>query len=836
MKIALLQEERYLPSYHGSNNANRCLLEGLAARGHDCRAFCAVLPVGQSYERFCSDMSHRAIEIVTVGDLISFTHKGVQVQGMPRHASPEARSAFLEDRLKESRPDVIIVSSSRHSYHLRSALSVGAERTVYIVHGHHDLPFGPWAEEIDPVRHELLREAAVVIAVSKYSVEYLREHGSLSAHRLHFPVYGSGPFATLGSLDRGCVTLIKSSVSKGAGIFLELARRFPHQPFAASRWGADAGTLTALEKLPNVAIFDPADDIEQVLSTTKILLVPSTAPETFGLIAPEAMIRGIPVLASDIGALKEATFDTGSTLPVQPAEFRHGVYSSPPQDLAPWCEALGRLIDDRQAYEDAARRARSAAAHFIAPLSVRPFEDLFRTLSAETRNSRSHRIIAVVDPYDAGYLLVDELAGRDVACVGVVANQHTDPEITAKCDRRRLLASVNHDGNLARTMAALRTHGVEGVLAGCETGVTLADELAAKMNRFSNGMRLSAARRHKYLMAEALRRHGLSVPEQHCSSSLDELQAWARKRGKWPIVVKPPESLASDGVRLCRSEAELASAFRATVGRRNIAGVRNDELMVQELVDGPQFVVDTVSFEGRHYLSGIWRYGRPSFAPDFLAALADNAPWPATARNLDWESLAYGAISTTSKQILPGDGRTAEILFDYACGALDALQIAYGPCHFELMWGDKGVQLMEVGARVHGAPQTHVVNRICTGMSQVEQTVDLLLDSPRFLRHARRSYSLRWHAMMVRLKVWTSSVFQGLRGFDRISRLDSFHDTFAMSPPGCRLPGCVGVVILLHPDADAIARDHDTIRALEAGDLYELEEPRKHERAVGHGS
>jgi biotin carboxylase len=825
MKIALLQEERYLPSYHGSNKSNRCLLEALSSVGYDCRAFCAVLPVGQSYAHFRRDMSHRGIDVATTeADTISFVHNGVQVRGMPRHASPETRSAFLIDQLRQFRPDIILVSSSPHSYHLRSALSVAPARTIYIAHGHHDLPFGPQAETCDPARHALLRQVAAAIGVSMYGVEYLRRHGGIEAQLLRFPVYGNGPFAKLGSFDRGCITLTKSSVTKGVDIFLELAMCFPRHPFAASRWGAAADTLAALERLPNVAILEPADDIERLLSATKILLVPSVLPETFGLVVPEAMIRGIPVLASDLGGLAEATLNAGRLLPVRPAEFRQGAYVCPPQNLAPWCDALGRLLEDREAYELDARSARSAAAHFIASVGIRPFEDLFQAVCARDPSSRrKRRVVAVVDPYDAGYLLVKELARRGAASVGVAANQCTDPEISGKCDPRGLLATVRHRGSAAQTVASLRAHEVEAVLAGCETGVGLADELSERMNRCSNGMRMSAARRHKYLMAEAARRHGLAVPAQRCSSSLDELQAWARERGKWPVVVKPPESLASDGVRLCRSEAELASAFSTTVGRRNVAGLVNDGLIVQELLNATQYVVDTVSFEGRHYLSGIWRYGRPAFASDFLSALADNRAWPGSVRELGWKSLAYGAISSTSKEILPGEGRDAEILFDYAARVLDALDIVHGPCHFELMWTDDGVRLVEVGARVHGAPQTHLVSRMCIGISQAEQTVDLLLDPPRFLRQARRSYALRWRAMMVRLKVWKAGIFHALRGFDRITRLESFHDSFAMSPPGCPVPGCVGVVILLHPDEEALARDHQTIRSLEAGDLYDLE-------------
>jgi glycosyltransferase involved in cell wall biosynthesis len=49
-----------------------------------------------------------------------------------------------------------------------------------------------------------------------------------------------------------------------------------------------------------------------------MLAVPSTWPETFGIVAAEAMGHGIPVVASRIGALQDTVVDGTSGILVEP--------------------------------------------------------------------------------------------------------------------------------------------------------------------------------------------------------------------------------------------------------------------------------------------------------------------------------------------------------------------------------------------------------------------------------------------------------------------------------------------------------------------------------------
>jgi glycosyltransferase involved in cell wall biosynthesis len=171
--------------------------------------------------------------------------------------------------------------------------------------------------------------------------------------------------------------MINPCIEKGLPIFLALAEAFPEVGFAAvPTWGADDAVLESLERAPNVAIFEPADDIEPILERTRVLLAPSLWPESFGYVVVEAMSRGIPVLASDIGGLAEAKLGVDYLLPVTPARSVDGCFTSPPQDVRPWRAALGELLSERPVYERCARESARAAREFLAGVDVRVFEAL----------------------------------------------------------------------------------------------------------------------------------------------------------------------------------------------------------------------------------------------------------------------------------------------------------------------------------------------------------------------------------------------------------------------------------------------------------------------------
>jgi surfactin synthase thioesterase subunit len=107
------------------------------------------------------------------------------------------------------------------------------------------------------------------------------------------------------------------------------------------------------------------------------------------------MSRGVPVIAADVGGLREAVLGMDYLLPVNP--IRHykplldtnmvPVAEVPPQNLDPWVKTVRRLATDRDHWQDLARRSRAAALDYAANLNVLPFESFLLSLLGRHKKS-----------------------------------------------------------------------------------------------------------------------------------------------------------------------------------------------------------------------------------------------------------------------------------------------------------------------------------------------------------------------------------------------------------------------------------------------------------------
>jgi glycosyltransferase involved in cell wall biosynthesis len=127
-------------------------------------------------------------------------------------------------------------------------------------------------------------------------------------------------------------------------------------------------------RLPHMA------EVGSVYEASDVIVVPSTEPEPFGLVAAEAMAAGLPVIASRIGALPEIVDDHRTGLVVDA------------DNVASLLSAMGTLSTSPSQRADMGRRGRERYERcFRVDRYVKEFAQLYEELLSRAEIRRARR-------------------------------------------------------------------------------------------------------------------------------------------------------------------------------------------------------------------------------------------------------------------------------------------------------------------------------------------------------------------------------------------------------------------------------------------------------------
>jgi glycosyltransferase involved in cell wall biosynthesis len=189
------------------------------------------------------------------------------------------------------------------------------------------------------------------------------------------------------------VTFVNPQPAKGVTVFAriaaELDRRRPEIPLLVvegrgtadglAQAGLDLSGLQNLNRMANTP--DPRD----FYRVSRAVLVPSLWRESFGRVAAEALANGIPVLASDRGALPETLGDAGFLFTLPPRCTPTSGQVPTAREVAPSIATIERLSDDPTWENEHRERARREAERWEPERLCEVYAEFFTSLAGSGR-------------------------------------------------------------------------------------------------------------------------------------------------------------------------------------------------------------------------------------------------------------------------------------------------------------------------------------------------------------------------------------------------------------------------------------------------------------------
>lgn len=404
------------------------------------------------------------------------------------------------------------------------------------------------------------------------------------------------------------------------------------------------------------------------------------------------------------------------------------------------------------------------------------------------------RHVAIIDPYSSGQFLASEFLSRDCRCLAVHSN-YPIPAAFAKSyypdnfEREFIFADSGFDALLA----TLRQYACVAVVAGAESGVLLANQLADALGLPCCDPSKLQMLRDKFQMQEQIRRDGLRAIGQFQAHNLEQALARLPELQTARTVVKPLSSCGTDGVSFCEDSTQVGAAVERVLGAPNCFGQPNQGVLVQEYISGVEYVVDSVSLGGRHYVTNTSRYEKAALNGSFVY-------------------MQEHFIHPCDPQVQP--------LIAYALKVLTSLGIDFGAAHMEIMLDERGPVLIEVGARLHGAKAPRNA-QLFSNISQIDLLVDAAIDPERFNQRTAQPPVHYKHSRAVSLINGQRGTVAAMPGKDWVNTLASYTTAFWNIAEGDAIEPTRGLfdspggIFLAHESLAALESDTRLIRKME---------------------
>jgi len=358
----------------------------------------------------------------------------------------------------------------------------------------------------------------------------------------------------------------------------------------------------------------------------------------------------------------------------------------------------------------------------------------------------------------------------------------------------------------------LRSLGVPvaAVIATHDPVVYLADKLAACVGTKGNPSEgpLAKARFNKFAMGEAVRQAGLRSPKSKIVTTWNEAKEYLQSlspplSNAHPVMFKIPESTGSKGVNKVSSLEQAEHFFSSDVGSKSTFGAKVGNVIIEEFLQGKEYVIDSASRDGVHKVVMVWNEDlRPGNGiPD----------------------LFFGF------KVMDPNDQKIQVLIDYANKVLDAVGVRNGASDMEVFWLEEEDRpcVVDLNARWTGLMWNDglALEKAITGHDQITATANAYLDGDAFNEMPLVPF-IQQHSAILFTMPHHTGVLRDTPGLAVAKKLPSYlgsrNDGMFVGALIETLPTtspCL-YILLAHREQAVVDEDYDRIIALESSDAW----------------
>ncbi|AMD17806.1 hypothetical protein TL18_07110 [Methanobrevibacter sp. YE315] len=336
------------------------------------------------------------------------------------------------------------------------------------------------------------------------------------------------------------------------------------------------------------------------------------------------------------------------------------------------------------------------------------------------------------------------------------------------------------------------------IIPGSDAGLVWANKMAYELGLPGNKPELLIKMTNKRCMQESLKKSNLRYIKSKAITSFEEAKEFMSENDFSKVIIKPSIGQASVGVCLCENDDELKHAIDLN---KDIELFDNDEMIIQEYIEGEEYVVDSVSCKGINRTIARYKY--------------KNVPNVSEAATRDY------LISVDE------DDPNIKEIMEYHKKVIPAIGIEYGAIHAEYKFDSKGPVLMEVNCRVNGGMQIYSVEDKAWGESHACAALEAYLDSDRFHEKLNKelkinNYYVRKYLIMPKecfvLESHVNDVFKDLESFNVAIEFGGNR----FYPKTVNLSTIGGIIHLTHGNKDKLMEDVAFIQRMEKEEIEKI--------------